>query len=188
MFRPYVADLTSKDEERQREAGRVIGSLAPPFLEQTILSMADSPVTRLFALMGLRHLNTARSREALARIVQSTEGYSYEKEQAIKYLSEMGDKKYFPLLLDEAKKLESNQARDYVLAAAELGGEDAMPYVGSLLDSPDPFARANAVIALPQTGSRRAVPFLIDLLRSPDVDLGAACFDWAHPSHSPQPC
>jgi len=170
-FQPCVADLQSKDEERQREAARVIGTLAPPFLEDTILSMLDSPVTRPFALTGLRHLNTSRSREALAKIVQDTSGYSYAKEQAIKYLSEMEDKKYFPLLLDEAQKQEPNQARDYVLSAARLGGENAMPYVVSLVSSSDAFSRANGVMALPLTGSRRAVPVLIDLLVSPDVDL-----------------
>jgi HEAT repeat protein len=170
-FQPYVADLHSNDEERQREAARVIGSLAPPFLEDTILYMLDSAVTRPFALIGLRHLNTSRSREALAKIVQGTSGYSYDKEQAIKYLSEMEDKKYFSLLLDEAKKQEPNQATDYVLAAAQLGGEDAMPYVASLASSSDAFSRANGLMALPLTGSRRAVPVLIDLLRSPDVDL-----------------
>ena len=170
-FQPYVADLQSKDEERQREAAMVIGTLAPPFLEDTILSMLDSPVTRPFALTGLRHLNTSRSREALAKIVEDTSGYSYGKEQAIKYLSEMEDKNYLPLLLDEAKKQEPNQARDYVLAAAQLGGEDAMPYVASLVSSSDAFSRANGVMALPLTGSRRAVPVLIDLLLSPDVDL-----------------
>ena len=169
VFQPYVDDLHSKDEERQQEAARVLGSLAPPFLEDTILSMVDSPATRPFAMIGLRHLNTFRSREALAGIVQGTLGYSYVKEQAIKYLSEMEDKKYFPLLLDEAKKQEPNQARDYVLAAAQLGGEDAMPYVSSLLISSNNFSRANGIMALPQTGSRRAVPILIDFLQSPDL-------------------
>jgi len=104
--------------------------------------------------------------------VLGTPGYSYEKEQAIKYLSEMGDKTYFPLLLDEARKHEPNQARDCTLAAAQLGGEDAMPYVSSLLAGSDPFSRANGVMALPQTGSRHAVPLLIELLRSPDLSVG----------------
>lgn len=171
IFQPYLADLNSKDSERQSEAARVIGSLAPSFLEATILSMLDSPVTRPFAIMGLRHLNTPRSREALASIVQTTSGYSYEKDQAIKYLSEMGDRTYFPLLLGEAMRHEPNQARDYVLAAAELGGEEAMPYVVSLVISPDPFSRANGVMALPLTDSRTAVPILIDLLRNQDIDL-----------------
>jgi len=31
IFQPYVADLNSKDENRQREAARAIGSIAPPF-------------------------------------------------------------------------------------------------------------------------------------------------------------
>jgi HEAT repeat protein len=170
-FEPYVADLHSKDEDRRGEAARAIGSLAPPFLEGAIVSMLDSAATRPFALIGLRHLNTSRSREALAKIVQGTSGYSYEKEQAIKYLSEMEDKRYFPLLLDEAKMQEPNQARDYALAASQLGGEDAMPYVTSLLGSTDPFSRANGIMALPLTGSRRAIPVLIDLLRSADVNV-----------------
>jgi len=172
IFQPYVTDLHSKDQERQREAARAIGTLAPPFLEETILSMVDSPVTLPFALTGLRHLNTPRSREILAGFVQGTTGYSNEKEQAVKYLSEMEDKKYFPLLLAEAKSHEPNQARDYVLAAAQLGGEDAMPYVNSLLTDQSAFSRANGVMALPKTGSRRAVPLLIELLRNPNVDLG----------------
>ena len=171
IFQPFVADLESKDEERQREAARAIGSLAPAFLEDTILSMVNSRSTLPFAMLGLKHLNSARSREALANIIRNTSGYSYEKEQAIKDLSEMGDKKYFPLLLDEAKKWEPNQARDYVLAAAELGGDDALPYVISLLNSSNSFAQANGVMALGKTGSRQAVPLLIEFLRAEDEDI-----------------
>jgi hypothetical protein len=152
----------------------VIGSLAPHFLEDTIVAMTSSRSTLSFALIGLRRMNTERSRKVLAEIVQRTKGYSYEKEQAIRYLSEMGDKKYFPLLLSEASNKEPNQSRDYVLAAARLGGEDALSYVNSLLANPDGFLRANGVMALPETGSRRAVPLLIDLLR--DSDTGIARF------------
>ncbi len=92
VFPPYVADLDSKNEERQQEAARVIASLAPPYLEDTILRMAFWRKTRLLGLLGLRRLNTERSRRALAEIVQGTLGYSYEKETAIRYLSEMGEK------------------------------------------------------------------------------------------------
>jgi HEAT repeats len=172
MFQPFLTDLSSKIEGRQIEAARVIGSLAPTFLEDTIISMVNSPVTRPYALIGLRRLNTARSRARLASFVQDTPDYSYDKEQAIQDLSEMGDTEYFPLLLDEAKKWEPNQARDYVLAAARLGGEAAMPYVVSLLGSSEPFSRGNALMALPETGSRQAVPLLIGALRDPDLDFG----------------
>lgn len=172
MFQPFLADLSSKIEKRQIEAARVIGSLAPAFLEDTILSMVNSPGTRPYALIGLRHLNTARSRARLASFVQDTPDYSYDKEQAIKDLSEMGDTEYFPLLLAEAKKWEPNQARDYVLAAARLGGEAAMPYVVSLFGSSEPFSRGNALMALPETGSPQAVPFLIEALKDPNTDFG----------------
>jgi hypothetical protein len=147
--------------------------MAPSFLEDTIISMMNSPVTCPFALMGLRHLNTARSKEALAKIAEDSpkDSYSYDSFQALKYLSEMGDKEYFPLLLDEAKNQEPHQAQGYVVAAAELGREDAVPFLLSLLGSSDPFSRANAVEALAQTGSRDAVPSLIQELLDTDVDL-----------------
>ena len=94
IFQPFVADLDSKDEQRQREAARAIGSLAPPFLEDKIISMLNSPVTRPFALLGLRRLNTSRSREALAKVVRDSpkDSHSYDRFQALKYPSEMSDK------------------------------------------------------------------------------------------------
>jgi hypothetical protein len=172
ILQPYITDLSSKDEETLREAGRVIGSLAPPFLEDTVISMLGSRTTRSFALRGLRRLNTVRARQTLAEIVKETAGYSTDKEQAIQFLSEMGDKKYFPLLLEEAEKHPPNQGRDDRLAAARLGGEEAMPFVNSLLTNPNAFLHGYGVMALSETGSRRAVPLLIDLLRHPNVDVG----------------
>jgi hypothetical protein len=175
-FQPFLAELASKDENRQREAGRVIGSLAPAFLEDTILSMMNTPSTRGFALLGLKRLNTERSRQALANIVETTAGYTWEKELAIRSLAEMKDKKYFPLLLDEAKKHAPNEAGTYISAAAELGGDDAVAFLVSLVGDRDPFSRANGMRALAQTGSRRAVPILIEALKSRDADLARLAF------------
>jgi len=172
LFQPYIAGLTAQDEEHRIEAARVIGSLAPPFLEDTMVSMLDIPAARSFALLGLKKLNTPRSREVLAGIVEATSGYSYEKEQIIKYLADMGDERYFPLLLDIAQKQPPNQARDYVLAAARLGGEDAMPFLESLLGDFDPFSRANGLMGLSETGSRSAVSILIETLKNPNPDFG----------------
>jgi hypothetical protein len=59
-----------------------------------------------------------------------------------------------------------------VLAAARLGGEDALPYVFSLLNDPSPFAHGNGLRALAETGSRQAVRILIELLRSRDASAG----------------
>lgn len=171
IFKPYLADLSSKSEEQRSEAGRAIGSAAPAFLEETIVAMASSLSEREFGLLGLRRLNTEKSRKVLAEIVERTPGYSSEKEKAIHYLSEMADRKYFRLLLNEANGQEPNVSRDYILAAARLGGEDAMPYVNSLLISPDAFLRANGVMALSETGSRRAVPLLVYLLQDSNVGI-----------------
>lgn len=173
MFQPFIADLHSSDEHRQREAARAIGSLAPSFLENTIVSMLDSPATRPFAIMGLWHLNTVRSRDELANIVENPPGkpYSYRSLEALRYLSQMGDKKYLPLLLDEAREQKPDQAQEYVIAAARLGGEDAMPFLTSLLGTSDPSSRENAIEALPETGSRDAVPLLIQELLDGETNL-----------------
>lgn len=173
MFQPFVADLHSNDEQRQREAARAIGSLAPSFLENTLFAMLDTPAMRPFAILGLWHLNTVRSRDELAKTVEHPprQPYSYQSIEALRYLSQMGDKKYWPLLLDEAKKKEPDQAQEYVIAAARLGGEDAMPFLISLLGTSDPFSRENAIEALPETDSRDAVPLLIQELLDGDTNL-----------------
>lgn len=177
IYQPYVINLSSQDDEIQREAELVIVSGAPTWLEDTIVSMLRKYTSRELALLGLRNLNTARSREELAKIIQSTSEYTQENEAAINYLAQMGDKKYFPLLLELAKKQPPKEGRDYVLAAAELGGDDAIPYLHELLDSSDPNARANALMGLAKTGSRQSVSLLIDTLKQPNKNLGKLALD-----------
>jgi hypothetical protein len=172
LYRPYVVNLGSRDAEIQTDAERVIVSGAPAWLEDTIVGMLRQSTSREFALLGLRNLNTARSRAELAKIVQSTSELTQENEAAIGYLAQMGDKKYFPLLLSVAQKEAPSDARDYVLAAAELGGEDALPFLRGLLSSADPVARANGVMGLEKTGRRAAVALLIEELKDANADLG----------------
>jgi hypothetical protein len=177
IYEPYVTNLSSPDDEIQREAELVIVSGAPPWLEDTIVGMLRKYTSRELALLGLRNLNTPRSREELAKIIQSTSEYTQENEAAVHYLAQMGDKKYFPLLLELAKKQSSKDGRDYVLAAAELGGDDAIPYLRELLNSSDPDARANALMGLAKTGSRQSVPLLLDTLKQPNKTLGKLALD-----------
>jgi hypothetical protein len=171
IYNVYVRNLRSPDDEIQREAERAIVSGAMPWLEDTIVGMVRQYRSREFALLGLRNLNTARSREELAKIVQNSSELTPENETAVGYLAEMGDKKYFPVLLELAKKTEPNGGRDYVLAAAELGGDDAVPYLKELVGSADANAKADGVTGLGMTGSRTAVPVLIDARKSADGDL-----------------
>ena len=172
IYRPYVKNLESRDDDIKREAERAIVSGAPPWLEDTIIRMLASYTSREFALLGLKNLNTARSRAELGKVIQSTSEYTQEGETAIRYLAQMGDKRYFPLLCDIAEKDTPDQARDHVWAAAELGGDEALPFLRVLMSRPDAWSKANAVMGLEKTGSREAVPLLIETLKSPDADLG----------------
>ncbi|HUN62258.1 MAG TPA: HEAT repeat domain-containing protein [Candidatus Sulfotelmatobacter sp.] len=177
IYQPYVTNLTSQDDEIQREAELAIVSGAPPWLEDTIVGMLRKYTSRDLALLGLRNLNTPRAREELAKIVQSSSEYTQENEAAVSYLAQMGDKKYFPLLLEIAKRQPAKEGRDYVLAAAELGGDEAVPYLRGMLSSSDPDARGNAVAGLSKTGSRQAVPLLVESLQQGNTNLGKAALD-----------
>jgi hypothetical protein len=168
IYRVYVRNLGSQDDEIQREAERAIVSGAMPWLEDTIVGMVRQYRSREFALLGLRNLNTPRAREELAKIAQSTSQFTLENEAAVGYLGQMGDKKYFPMLLELAKKAEPGQGREYVLAAAELGGDEAVAYLKELAGSADGNARASGVMGLGMTGSRAAVPVLIAMLKGTD--------------------
>jgi HEAT repeat protein len=137
------------------------------------VGMLRQSTSREFALLGLKNLNTPRAREELAKIVENSSELTQENVTAVGYLGQMGDKKYFPLLLKLAQKVESDQGREYVLAAAELGGADAVPFLQGLLRSTDPAAKANAVLGLEQTGSRAAVPLLMEQLKDPHGELGS---------------
>jgi PBS lyase HEAT-like repeat len=169
IYKPYVVNLSSQDDEIQREAERAIVSGAPPWLEDTIVGMLRQYTSREFALLGLKNLNTARSRGELAKIVQNTSEETEENLTAVRYLAELGDKKYFPMLVEIAKKQPANEGREYVMAAAELGGDDAVPFLQELLGRGDGAARANAVMGLGKTGSRAAVPLLIEALKDREL-------------------
>ena len=171
IYQVYVRNLGSQDDEIQRDAERAIVSGGMPWLEETILGMVRQYRSREFALLGLRNLNTPRARDELARMVQNTSEQTAENEMAVVYLSQMGDKKYLPALLNIAKRQPADQARAYVQAVAELGGDDALPYLRELAGNQDIHARANSVTGLGVTGSRQAVPLLVEELTSGTADL-----------------
>jgi hypothetical protein len=172
IYQVYVRNLESQDSEIQREAERAIVSGAPPWLEDVIFGMLRRYTSREFALLGLKNLNTPRAREELAKLVQNTSEYTPESETAVAYLAQMGDKKYFPVLRDLAVKQVSDQGSEYVQAAAELGSDDAVPFLTTMLNSKDPAIRANALAGLEKTGSREAVSLLIEALKDSDATLG----------------
>jgi hypothetical protein len=91
------------------------------------------------------------------------------KAEAAMYLAETGDKKWLPVLLDAAKRFAND--RDYVAAAAKLGGEEVVPKLVAIANGPDRDFAAIAVTAMGSTGSRSAVPYLLEYLKSPDPHI-----------------
>jgi hypothetical protein len=187
VFSPYLGALTSENIQTRKEAMQPILYLAPPFLEDTLLNMLDSEEWGN-ALVGLRHLNTPRAREALAKIVEfgvpiapdaddlETVERSDEPSAAMKYLGEMGDPGYFPLLLKATQQAPvGTQTRVYgTEAVAMLGGSDALPFLASEINASTESQRIQGVFGMSLTASRDAVPILIDLLQSSDEEIRQA--------------
>jgi hypothetical protein len=187
IYQVYVRNLESQDDEIQRDAERAIASGAQPWLEDTIVGMLRRSTSREFALLGLKNLNTPRARQELAKIVKDTSEETTENVTAVEYLGEMGDKAYFPLLLELAKKEAASGDRAYVLAAAQLGGEAAVPFLKELLVSKDANVRTTAAIGLGKTGNREAAGVLVESLKGGDAQFqfvaGAALGELTHQSN-----
>jgi HEAT repeat protein len=166
----WVDQLRSPDPMERSEAARTLASLAPKFLEETLLTFADAEVFRQFAPLAFHRLNTKRSIAALAGLLKKTEPGMYEHLESAKYLADSNDLQWFPLLLEIAQK--NARIANYVDDAARLGGDKMLPALMSLSSSPDKeFTRVNAVTAIGYTGARAAVPVLLEYLRSSDKGI-----------------
>jgi hypothetical protein len=162
-----VGQLKSDAPAVRREAARTLASLAPISWEDLLLSFAQAPQTKEWAPLALYRLNTARSLQALADLLRTTEAGTSEHLQSAELLAKTGDLKWYPSLLETAQKHEN--VANYVDYAAESGRDKILPTLLTMMQNPDrETIEANAVSALGFTGSRTAVPILLDLLRSPD--------------------
>jgi hypothetical protein len=183
-FDPYMKALASKDEDTHAQALQTLMLLAPAFLETTFIKMLDSEDWGQ-ALVGLRHLNSVPARDALSKIAEfgvtvkpdadDLERMERSSEQglAIKYLAEMGDPTYFPLVLNATQQAPlETQTRIYgTWAVGQLGGEDALPFLLSESHASTKGQRIQGAVAIGFTASRKAVPILIELLQSPEEDI-----------------
>ena len=166
-FEPWVDQLKSIDQEKRMEAARTLASVAPASLEETLLGFADNPEFRRYAPLAFHRLNTRRSIEVMAHLMEGP--VTNEQIEAAGYLAETHDQSWYPLLRDAAEK--NAQISAYPDYAAELGGEKMLPVLVALEKSPDTkFTHLNAVMAMGSTGSRTALPLLLEQLKSPDVD------------------
>jgi hypothetical protein len=91
-----------------------------------------------------------------------------EQIDAARYRAKSGDQKYYPLLLEAARK--NARISAYPAYAAELGGDKILPVLVDLAKSADSFTHLNAVMAMGSTGSRTSIPLLLEQLKSLDPD------------------
>ena len=162
-----VRRLHSADYEERTEAARTLASLAPKSLEDVLLGFAANSDLRQWAPLAFHRLNTSRSLEALAKLLDTTEPGTYEHMKSADFLGETGDAKWFPKLLEIART--KPNIANYVDDAAESGGEQMLSTLLSMLgDKNKEFVQPNGVSGFGYTGAREAVPVLLQLLRSGD--------------------
>jgi hypothetical protein len=87
VFEPLLDQLRSGDLNKRTEAARALASVAPPFLENTLLTFVDDAHLKPFAALALYRLNTPRSMAALAQLRDKTAPGTFEHWQAVAYLA-----------------------------------------------------------------------------------------------------
>ena len=167
-LQPWLDDLRSADRMKRIEAARTLASVAPPPLEATLLGFITNPEFRGYTALAFHRLNTPRSTNAMAELMQGP--VTNEQIEAAHYLALTGNQKWYPLLRDAAEK--NVRISSYPAYAAELGGHKALPMLIALAKSPDrEFTGGNAIMAMGSTGSRDAIPVLLDYLTSLNVNI-----------------
>jgi len=167
-LQPWLDGLKSADREKRMEAARALAGIAPPSLEETLLGFINNPEFRRYAALAFHRLNTPRSMDAMAELMQGP--VTNEQMEAGRYLAETGNQRWYPLLRDAAEK--NVRISSFPAYAAELGGDKALPMLIAFAKSPDrEFTGGNAIMAMGSTGARNAIPVLLDYLNSPDVNI-----------------
>lgn len=87
VFQPLLDQLQSSDLNKRTEAARALASVAPLFLEDTLLTFAHDPHLRRFAALAFYRLNTPKSMAALAQLRDETASGTFEHWQAGAYLA-----------------------------------------------------------------------------------------------------
>lgn len=169
-FQPYVEDARTPEQGDHWLAIVAIEGMAPSFLEDFILKLADTP-NRISPAVLLR-LNTPRSRQKLVEWAQQSSNGALQQ-GAVEALAKTRDPSYLPVLIRIAAKLTDGN-RDSMIWDAGLFGEDAVPFLRSALNDPDVYAQVAAARGLGLTRSRSAVSILIGALQIPNNEVHRA--------------
>jgi hypothetical protein len=159
----WINRLKAPDIDSRLEAARVLTSLAPPELENTLLQFAHDPEFARYAPLAFHRLHTQRSLIALANIVRNAPIGSTESLEAANYLAQDDGIYWFPVLQGPANE---PAHVGYLVYAAEAAGDNIIAELQSLVPGPD--RHLEAVEALGWTASRLAIPILLDQLERTD--------------------
>jgi len=165
VYQPYVNDAKTPDEGDHWQAVGAIEEMAPPFLEDLILKLADVP--NRASPRALLRLNTPRAKQKLREMA---EGSTYRAQEALQVLAETRDPSFLPVLIRIADK-STDGTRDLAIQSIGLFGDDAVPFLLSTLSDPDVNARIAAVRGLGLTKSRSAVSIVIGVLLNRDPQV-----------------
>jgi hypothetical protein len=118
------------------------------------------------AILGLKNLNTSASRAALATLAKTpNKPSSYTQEAATRALADLGDRQYYPLMVQLLASPNERVRRSAVTGVANLGGEDGVARLLAMVRAGGVNGLArDAVTALGNTKSRTAVKGLIDAM------------------------
>jgi hypothetical protein len=85
QLQPWLDGLRSDDRSIRYEAARTLASVAPPSLEETLLGFINNPEFRKYAALAFHRLNSPRSMDAMAELMQGP--VTGEQIEAAQYLA-----------------------------------------------------------------------------------------------------
>jgi hypothetical protein len=130
------------------------------------------------AIAGLKNLNTKDSRAALAELAKTpSKPNSSTQEGATRSLAEMGDRQYYPLMVQLLTSPDLNLRRAAIAGVGKLGGESGVAQLIEVLRTGSIVEQNDVLTALGNTNSRAAVKALIDLMGAKDAK-GPVVAEW----------
>jgi hypothetical protein len=170
-FEPYVRDLASADARAQSNAVDAIATMAPRFLEEVILRLADVPNQAAATTAALGRLNTRQTREKLADLAEHSESGA-ARQAAIFALAKTGDRTAIPVL-ERIVRSGQDGDKEFAVWDAGLFGEVVIPFLTTTLQGADLNMQVAGIRGLGVSACRSAVPILIELLRSSNLQLAS---------------
>jgi hypothetical protein len=161
-YAPLIA-ATKNSFPVDRGAQEAIAEMAPEFLEDLITSFADDQYGKQYAVIGLRHLNTASSRKALVQLYDKSTDIVFRR-AVVEALVELGNPdqlEFFASLLRGRQTSANEEIRISALRGlGRIGGSKAVNELAHF-QAQDQRLEGELIYALGNTRSKEAVPVLI---------------------------